>query len=372
MKSSHLKIVACFTLVPAFVAAPAVADDNWYAAIRGGLSSAEKSSLDDVSSGLRGHAEHGTDLAIGLGLGYDLGDLRVEGEILHLRNDVDEFAFSNDGGLGAALVGVNDADSGSTRATAGMFNLLYDIDTGSAVTPYLGAGLGWGKVKFNNYAAAGSAILDDSDSVMAYQLIAGLRARVSQAVDLTAGYRYFGTEDPKLTDALGQSVDADFNAHVFLVGLVWKFGGKEEVASVPEPVRTVVTEPRPEPEPEAIPEVEPAAGPEPVGPFIVYFPWDSAELTPEAQAEIRRAAVAAKENAPVKLLLKGHADTSGPDDYNNALSERRAAAVRNALISEGVPAGSIETWGYGEGSLAVWTEDGVRESMNRRVEIIFE
>jgi OOP family OmpA-OmpF porin len=54
------------------------------------------------------------------------------------------------------------------------------------------------------------------------------------------------------------------------------------------------------------------------------------------------------------------------------LSERRAKAVRDALVAEGVPADSIGSWGYGEGELAVWTDDNVRERMNRRVEIIFE
>lgn len=370
MKPCHLTFAAFAALAPVFGVPSAMADDNWYTAIRGGISTAEKSGLDNQSNGLRGHADHSTDFAIGAGLGYDFGDVRIEGEILHLRNDVNEFAFANAGGLGAGLVGVNDADSGNTRATAGLLNLIYDIDTGSTVTPFLGAGLGWGKINFNNYAAAGTPILDDSDSVAVYQLIAGLGAAVSRSVDLTAGYRYVGSEDPKLTDALGRSVNSDFNAHVFLVGLVWKFGGKDEVASVPAPIETAM--PEPEPEPEALAQIEPAAGPEPIGPFMVYFDWDSSALTVEARTEIARAAAAAKDNAPVKLLLKGHADSSGPEHYNTPLSKRRSAAVRDALIAEGVPADSIGTWGYGEDDLAVWTEDNVRERMNRRVEIIFE
>jgi len=371
MMTSRVALVGLISLLPATALA---GDDNWYFSLRGGLSSAEKSALDNPVNGLRGHSDHKNGFALSGALGYDFGGARVEAEVLRIENKVDTYGFSNDGGLGAGILGFNNADSGKTNVTAGMMNLYYDIDTGTSLTPYLGAGVGWGRTSYSNYSLGATNIVDDADKGLAYQLIAGLRAAVSDAIDVTADYRYFGADDTTYTDALGQNVDSEFNTHLFMVGLVWKFGGEKEEAATPEPVRAAVQQPV---EPEATPyaEIEPAAGPvepEPVGPFVVYFDWDSAELTAEARAEIAEAADLAIEKAPIKLLLKGHADTTGADNYNVDLSKKRAKAVQDALVAAGVSADSISTWGYGEGELAVWTNDNVRERMNRRVQIIFE
>ena len=68
-------------------------------------------------------------------------------------------------------------------------------------------------------------------------------------------------------------------------------------------------------------------------------------------------------------MLDGHADTSGPADYNVNLSERRNDSVREYLVSRGVPEGVITSEAFGESELLVETADGVREPQNRRVEI---
>ena len=65
----------------------------------------------------------------------------------------------------------------------------------------------------------------------------------------------------------------------------------------------------------------------------------------------------------------GHADTSGSAAYNVRLSQRRAATVRDALVSQGVTGGAITTEGRGETDLARPTADGVREPLNRRATI---
>ncbi len=62
----------------------------------------------------------------------------------------------------------------------------------------------------------------------------------------------------------------------------------------------------------------------------------------------------------VRLTATGHADRSGPDSYNQRLSQRRAEAVREVLIREGVPAGEIEIFARGESEPLVQTPDGVR------------
>ena len=109
----------------------------------------------------------------------------------------------------------------------------------------------------------------------------------------------------------------------------------------------------------------PAAAPS----YMVFFDWDRSDLSSQAVATIRQASAAWKSGGTPKITAIGHTDTSGPPDYNMALSLRRATTVKNALVREGVPAGSIDTVGKGESELLVQTADGVREPQNRRVEI---
>jgi hypothetical protein len=119
------------------------------------------------------------------------------------------------------------------------------------------------------------------------------------------------------------------------------------------------------PQAAAPPPPPPAAAPS----YMVFFDWDRSNLSNQALATIHQAADAWKSGGNPRITAIGHTDTSGPPDYNMALSLRRATAVKNALTREGVPAGSIDTVGKGETELLVQTADGVREPQNRRVEI---
>ncbi len=104
--------------------------------------------------------------------------------------------------------------------------------------------------------------------------------------------------------------------------------------------------------------------------FMVFFDWDKSELSPKALETIQRAADAYKTKGGAQVRATGHADTSGSEDYNMALSLRRANAVKEALVRDGVPATEISVIGRGERQLLVPTGDGVREAQNRRVEIV--
>ena len=70
--------------------------------------------------------------------------------------------------------------------------------------------------------------------------------------------------------------------------------------------------------------------------------------------------------------MKFRADTSGNSAYNVTLSQRRAEAVREALIGDGVDRAAIAVTAQGEQQLMVSTRDGMREPKNRRVEIIVQ
>jgi hypothetical protein len=115
----------------------------------------------------------------------------------------------------------------------------------------------------------------------------------------------------------------------------------------------------------APPTPPPAAAPS----YMVFFDWDRSDLSAQALATIRQASAAWKSGGSPKITAIGHTDTSGPPDYNMALSLRRATTVKNALIREGVADTAIDTIGKGETQLLVQTADGVREPQNRRVEI---
>ncbi len=117
------------------------------------------------------------------------------------------------------------------------------------------------------------------------------------------------------------------------------------------------------------PAPQPAPAPAAARTFYIYFDWDSATLTPEANQVVDQAAAAIKANASARIVVVGHADLSGPTSYNQRLSLRRADAVRTALVQRGVPTGQISASGVGESQPRVPTRKGVRDPQNRFVEI---
>ena len=102
---------------------------------------------------------------------------------------------------------------------------------------------------------------------------------------------------------------------------------------------------------------------------MVYFDFDSFELSATGAAVAKEAAEAAKAAGAGKVIVTGHTDTKGNSDYNEGLSRARAAAVRNALIEGGLTRDQVERSGAGETFPDKATGDGVKEPLNRRVVI---
>lgn len=97
----------------------------------------------------------------------------------------------------------------------------------------------------------------------------------------------------------------------------------------------------------------------------VLFDFDSALLKPGAYAEIDRVAAVLNNYPQTTIRVEGHTDSTGAEEYNQALSERRAMAVKNALVQRGVDPLRIESLGYGE-SQPISSSN----AMNRRVNIV--
>ncbi|MGH7030568.1 MAG: OmpA family protein [Stellaceae bacterium] len=114
----------------------------------------------------------------------------------------------------------------------------------------------------------------------------------------------------------------------------------------------------------------PPPPPPPQTTFTVFFPWDSATLTPEGAQIVQAAATNFKAGAPSTVQVTGYTDTSGSPAYNQQLSERRAQSVASDLGQQGVPQSALVITGQGQNDLRVPTPPGVREPQNRRVEIV--
>jgi OOP family OmpA-OmpF porin len=102
--------------------------------------------------------------------------------------------------------------------------------------------------------------------------------------------------------------------------------------------------------------------------YLVFFAWDQADLTPVTQAVLDQVAA---DYASGRVTIAGHADRSGTEAYNEALSEQRAQNVARALLARGVPQAALDVQWFGETQPRIPTADGVREPQNRRVEIVF-
>jgi outer membrane protein OmpA-like peptidoglycan-associated protein len=103
--------------------------------------------------------------------------------------------------------------------------------------------------------------------------------------------------------------------------------------------------------------------------YILYFQSGSTELDPKSRGNLFAAAATAKKMSNIDVGVVGHADATGSDAYNTALSLRRAETVRDALVAAGIPGGVIAIAYYGAGDPLVPTPRGVPERRNRRVEI---
>jgi outer membrane protein OmpA-like peptidoglycan-associated protein len=110
--------------------------------------------------------------------------------------------------------------------------------------------------------------------------------------------------------------------------------------------------------------------PEPPQHFLLYFRVESAKLDKKSQSVIPEIVQAIQDRNSHDITIIGHADTSGPQDYNCKLSRDRAQNVKDALAAAEVNPDFVEILFRGEKDPLIKTGDNVYEPKNRRVEVV--
>lgn len=220
MKRCKTLVVWCFTLAAAGVSMSAMAQN--YMSLHGSYVAADE--VDFRTAPGRVTTDFDDGYGFGAALGARLGQRgaagrwRVEGELSFASNDVDAHRLR-----GVPLAG----PTGDLESMSVMLNALLDFGTGGRLTPYLGAGIGVAEIQASGFGAAASpAVLDDEDTVLAYQLIAGAGYGISPNAELFAEYRWFATDDPALrTSVATGSVDTaiEYRISKFLAGVRFNF-----------------------------------------------------------------------------------------------------------------------------------------------------
>src|SRR5215216_515235 len=315
-----------------------------YLGLEGGLNWIFNSSFNSTvtvppfgSGSFQTNATWNTGYVLGGTLGYDFLGPRIE---------VEGAYRANNGNL--TLGGVVGSAGITFQQINVMGNVYYDFLAGSSIVPYIGAGAG---VAFLNAGALGASV---NSTQFAYQAMGGVGYNLDSTFRINLEGRYMGTTTPNFVHqgtagGFGYSVTTSpsNNNISAMLSLHMKFGAAPPPPPPPPPV---VTPPS----------------------FMVFFDWDRSNLSQQALTTIGQAAAAFKSKGNARITATGHTDTSGPEAYNMALSLRRANAVKDALVREGVPAQAITVIGRGEAGLLVKTADGVREPQNRRVEIVIQ
>jgi outer membrane protein OmpA-like peptidoglycan-associated protein len=157
---------------------------------------------------------------------------------------------------------------------------------------------------------------------------------------------------------------------------------------VPPPPAPVAAAPEPEPEPVVEPlapaapvaaapepatQLAPVAEPAPAATLVlegVNFDFDKAVIRPQDYAKLDQNVDALKAWGDVDVEVAGHTCNIGTEEYNLGLSQRRAEAVRNYLVSKGVSADRLTVRGYGESRPAFSNATREGRAQNRRVELV--
>jgi outer membrane protein OmpA-like peptidoglycan-associated protein len=270
---------------------------------------------------------------------------------------------------GTNAVGAGVSSSAHVSSVIGLVNGYFDFNgvwptVFGRFQPYIDAGVGVARNDLSRtaFAANGANIANVSSHAytnFAWGAGAGVAYAVAPNLLVDLGYKYLdlGEMHSGTTLSVGAAkvntarMIADLKVHTVMLGVRYEFG------------------PAPAPTPVAAPPAPPPAAVAPQAQtFIVFFEFDKSALTADGR-KVVDAAAAAYKSGKQNVAIAGYTDLAGTQQYNLALSKRRADTVKAALVRDGVPESAIDESWYGKENPRVPTANGVREPQNRRVEI---
>ncbi|MDP2126947.1 MAG: outer membrane beta-barrel protein [Pseudohongiella sp.] len=176
-----------------------------------------------------------------LAFGRKFGQLRVEFEYSQSDSDVDShrgvtaagldlsgidagvLISGNVGDLGVSVAGLVADGRGHIKTSGFQLNALYDFDLGSALTPFVGVGLGQSKVDVT-YIPSGVGVISNDDRVFSYQIVAGLEYALNNSLSLVGTARYRDGNDATVRSSLlPASFDVQNTSTVFDIGIRYTF-----------------------------------------------------------------------------------------------------------------------------------------------------
>ncbi len=187
----------------------------------------------------------------------------------------------------------------------------------------------------------------------------GLDYKLSDTLTTRLEYQY-------IHDAFGDSLDEKTHIHSVFLGLAYHFGA-EPIATPPvmveEPEKVVKVEPKPEPKKETRLFKEFRTG---------LFESNSYQLSQSSLADFDQIIESMATFPQATLKVVGHTDATGSAEYNQALSEKRAQAVADYIISNGVDASRVQAIGEGMNTPKASNKTAAGRIENRRVEVIID
>jgi opacity protein-like surface antigen len=162
-------------------------------------------------------------IQIGGSGGFDFGYLRIEGELSYRNGEMSTITEQ------ISKTRIVDVD-GRVEVSAAIFNAFFDLRNPSPVTPYIGGGIGFATLllsdTFGTETNSGYRMRlyeSDDDTVLAYQIGAGMEIALTKMLSLDIGYRYFATSKAKFNKNSFTTTEMKFESHNASVGVRIKF-----------------------------------------------------------------------------------------------------------------------------------------------------
>ncbi len=191
-----------------------------------GVASLSDADATDTFTGGSATAEIEFDKGLGVtgAVGHSWDNFRLEGELSYRKNDLDAVDVKTLTVAGVLFTALGTAElEGDTSSFGFMANGWYDFDTGTKWVPFLGAGLGVASINIDAESVAGvTVVYDESDTVFAYQVGAGIGYKVTPTTTINLAYRFFGTSDPEFDDGVDK-IEAEYSSHSILIGFLSRF-----------------------------------------------------------------------------------------------------------------------------------------------------